>query len=212
MIDNEIATLVHEWRTRARIEENSKCSGAGVCLSCVANGYVVDYEITYQVEGSASSDTEGARDASSHSDGIHYTNIWALRDEPELCHEELKDIHCDQTHEASNPLNIKLKIQKHKPQLRSIISGKHFPLEDEKCNITQFDLNRFVVGPLRFAFPLWSLVLPNSSSPFARFVTEHAFEVLEDSFGVRQLHGDGCSDGVVASELTPDGRMDGRVS
>ncbi|XP_022633509.1 probable serine/threonine-protein kinase WNK9 isoform X1 [Vigna radiata var. radiata] len=253
MIDNEIATLVPEWRTGVRIEENSECSGAGVCLNCAANGYLVDYvssnnpcgknlqflhcskngcaaihgrfeEITYQVEGSASSDAEGARDASSHPDGIHYTDIWAQRDEPELCHEELKDIHCDQTHEASNPLNIKeegkavnvdeksylntkrphsnpaincvmldceneirqelrwlkakyqmqlrelrdqqlgvkpkftcmspdtkklncgkdgiqslsaqsrLKIQKHKPQLRSIVSGKHFPLEDEKCN------------------------------------------------------------------------------
>jgi len=254
MIDNEIATLVPEWRTGARIEENSECSSAGVCLNCAANGYLFDYvssnnpcgknlqflhcskngcaaihgrfeEITYQVEGSASSDTEGTRHASSHSDGIHFTDIWAQRDEPELCNEELKDIHCDQTHEVSNPLNIKeegkavnvdeesdlntkrphsnpavscvmsdceneirqelrwlkakyqiqlrelkdqqlgvkpkltciispdtkklncgkngiqslsaqykLKIQKNKPQLRSIVSGKHFPVEDEKFN------------------------------------------------------------------------------
>lgn len=246
MIDNEIATLVPEWRTGARVEEKSECSSAGVCLNCTANGYLFDYllsnnpcgkknlqflhcskngcaaihgrfeEITYQVEGSASSDTEGAPDASSHSDGIHYTDIWAQRDEPELYHKELKDIHCDQTHEVTNPLNIeeegktvnvceesdlhtkkplsnpatncvtldheneirqelrwlkakyqmqlrelrdqqlgvkqdteklnfgkdgihrlsatsKLKILKNKPQLRSIVSGKHFSVEDEKC-------------------------------------------------------------------------------
>ncbi|ESW15248.1 hypothetical protein PHAVU_007G057000 [Phaseolus vulgaris] len=253
MIDNEIATLVPEWRTGARIEEKSECSSAGVCLNCAANGYLFDHvssnnpcgknlqflhcsktgcaaihgrfeEITYQVEGSATSGTEGALDASSRSDGIHYTDIWAQRDEPELYNEELKDIHCDQTHEVTNPLNIKeegktvnvygesdlntkkphsnpapncvildyeneirqelrwlkakyqmqlrelrdqqlgvkpkficispdteklncgkdgiqrlsaiskLKTVKIKPQLRSIFSGKHFPVEDEKCN------------------------------------------------------------------------------
>ncbi|TKY51155.1 Serine/threonine-protein kinase WNK1 [Spatholobus suberectus] len=137
MIDNEIATLVPEWKTGPRVEENSECSSASVCcLNCAANGSLFDYvssnnpcgknlqflhcskngcaavhgrfeEITYQVEDSGNSATEGAPDASSQSNGIHYTDIWAQRDEPELCHEELKDIHCDQAHEASNPSNIK---------------------------------------------------------------------------------------------------------
>ncbi|RDY07726.1 Serine/threonine-protein kinase WNK1, partial [Mucuna pruriens] len=136
MIDNEISTLVPEWKTRSRIEENSECSSASVCLNCVADGSLFEYvssnnpcgknlqflhcskngcaavhgrfeEITYQVEGSGNSATKGAPDASSQSNGIQYTDIWAQRDEPELCHEELKDIHCDQSHEASNPSNIK---------------------------------------------------------------------------------------------------------
>ncbi|XP_027363358.1 serine/threonine-protein kinase WNK1-like isoform X2 [Abrus precatorius] len=135
MIDNEIAILVPEWKTGPRIEEISECSS--VCLNCAANGSLFDYvssnnpcgknlqflhcskngcaavhgrfeEITYQVEGSRNSVTEGAPDASSQSNGIiHFTDIWAQRDEPELCHEELKDIHCDQANEASNKSNIK---------------------------------------------------------------------------------------------------------
>ncbi|KAL2995769.1 hypothetical protein AAZX31_10G235800 [Glycine max] len=136
MIDNEIATLVPEWKTGPIIEEKSECSSASVCLNCAANGYLFDYvlsnnpcgknlqflhcsktgcaavhgrfeEITYQVEGSKNSAREGALDASSQSNDIQYTDIWAQRDEPELCHEELKDIHCDQAHEASNSSNIK---------------------------------------------------------------------------------------------------------
>ncbi|CAJ1977214.1 unnamed protein product [Sphenostylis stenocarpa] len=254
MIDNEIATLVPEWKIGARLEENSECLSAGVCLNCAANGYLFDYvssnnpctknlqflhcskngcaaihgrfeEITYQVEGSANSATEGAPDASSHANNIHYTDIWAQRDEPELCFEELKDIYCDETHKVSNPLNSEegktvnvdeesvlntrkphsnpapncvlldnenendirqelrwlkakyqmqlrelrdhqlgvktkftskapvteklkdgkdgilrlsgtsnLKILKNEPQLRSIVSGKHFPVDDEICN------------------------------------------------------------------------------
>ncbi|KAK7280128.1 hypothetical protein RJT34_25190 [Clitoria ternatea] len=136
MIDSEIATLVPEWKTAPKIEETSDCLTSSVCLNCAANGSLFDYvssdnpcgknlqfihcskngcaavhgrfeEITYQVEGSRNSATKGAPDASSQSNGIHYTDIWAQLDEPELCHEELKDIHCDQVQEASNLSNIK---------------------------------------------------------------------------------------------------------
>ncbi|KAL2995770.1 hypothetical protein AAZX31_10G235800 [Glycine max] len=107
MIDNEIATLVPEWKTGPIIEEKSECSSASVCLNCAANVHGRFEEITYQVEGSKNSAREGALDASSQSNDIQYTDIWAQRDEPELCHEELKDIHCDQAHEASNSSNIK---------------------------------------------------------------------------------------------------------
>ncbi|KAG4910397.1 Serine/threonine-protein kinase WNK1 [Glycine soja] len=253
MIDNEIARLVPEWKTGPRIEEKSECSSASVCLNCAANGSLFDYvssnnpcgknlqflhcsktgcaavhgrfeEITYQVEGSENSAREGALDESSQSNGIQYTDIWAQRDEPDLCHEELKEMHCDQAHEASNSSNIKedrktvnvdeqsdlntkksssnpapncvfldyeneirqelrwlkakyqmqlrelrdqqlgrkpkftsispdpeklehlkdgilrlsdtpnLKIQNNKPLLRTIVSGKHFHVESEKCN------------------------------------------------------------------------------
>ncbi|KAH1139956.1 hypothetical protein GLYMA_10G248400v4 [Glycine max] len=95
MIDNEIATLVPEWKTGPIIEEKSECSSASVCLNCAANGYLFDYvlsnnpcgknlqflhcsktgcaavhgrfeEITYQVEGSKNSARE-AHEASNSS-------------------------------------------------------------------------------------------------------------------------------------------------
>lgn len=61
-------------------------------------------EITYQFEGPGNSAaSEGApAAASSQSNGIHYADIWAQRDELELTAEGLKDIHCDIAHEASN--------------------------------------------------------------------------------------------------------------
>ena len=136
MIDNEIASLVPEWKRGTRIEESSQCESASFCLNCATNGSLFGYassdnpcaknlqffhcskngcaaihgrfeEITYQVEGSENSATEGARDPSCQSNGIHYTDIWAQRDEPELSSEELKDIHCDNSHEVSNQSAIK---------------------------------------------------------------------------------------------------------
>ncbi|XP_061338658.1 probable serine/threonine-protein kinase WNK9 isoform X3 [Gastrolobium bilobum] len=136
MIDNEILTLVPEWQMGPRIEEISECSSASFCHNCAANGSIFDYvspinpcaknlqflhcsksgcaavhgrfeEITYQVEGSANSATEGTPAESSKSTGIHYTDIWAQRDEPELCPEGSKDIHCDQAHVASSLSTIK---------------------------------------------------------------------------------------------------------
>lgn len=134
MIDNEIAILVPEWKRGPRIEESSEC--ANFCHNCATNRSLFDYvssnnpsaknlqflhcsengcaavhgrfeEITYQVEGSENSATEGAPAASSQSTSIHCTDIWARRDEPELCLEGLKDIHCDKAHEASNQSTIK---------------------------------------------------------------------------------------------------------
>ncbi|KAF7837290.1 putative serine/threonine-protein kinase WNK9 isoform X1 [Senna tora] len=78
-------------------------------LHCSRNGCAAVHgrfeEITYQVEGHENcTTTQGAVPAapSSQSAGLHYTDIWAQRDEPELSSEELRDIHCDKSQEASN--------------------------------------------------------------------------------------------------------------
>lgn len=132
MIDNEIANLVPEWKTGPKIEEGLECTSESLCPNCASNGNFFDYvssntpsaknlqflhcsrngcaavhgrfeEITYQVEGSENCSTEGPpAAASSQSIGLHYTDIWAQRDEPNLNSEELRDIHCDKSHEASN--------------------------------------------------------------------------------------------------------------
>ncbi|OIW06651.1 hypothetical protein TanjilG_04045 [Lupinus angustifolius] len=138
MIDNEIETLVPEWKRGPRIEESSECTSTSLCLNCATNGSFFDHvssnnptaknlkfldcskkgcaavhgrfeEITYQVEDSENSATEGAPAASSQTTSIHYTNIniWAKRDEPELVPEGLKDIHCKKAHYASNISTMK---------------------------------------------------------------------------------------------------------
>lgn len=133
MIDGEIATLVPEWKRELALEENQHCSSTSVCQKCDSNGSFLDYvtsdssgaknlqilqcskhgctaihgrfeEITYQVEGSSEQClTEGAPEPSCHSDGIHYADIWAQRDGPELCSQGSRDIYCD---EADRPLNL----------------------------------------------------------------------------------------------------------
>ncbi|KAI5400843.1 hypothetical protein KIW84_065630 [Lathyrus oleraceus] len=134
MIDNEIATLVPGWKMGPRIDEVSEASSASFCLNCAANNTLVDYvssnspcakklqffhcskngcaavhgrfeEITYQYEGSANTATEG--EPPSQSNGIHYADICGQRDERESNHEELKDIHCDKSHEISKLSLIK---------------------------------------------------------------------------------------------------------
>ncbi|CAJ2630243.1 unnamed protein product [Trifolium pratense] len=134
MIDNEIATLVPGWKKAPKIDEISEASSASFCLNCAANNTLVDYvssnnpcaknlqffhcskngcaavhgrfeEITYQYEGSANSATENA--PPSQSNGIHFADICAQRDECEPNHEELKDIHCDKYHEVSKLSTIK---------------------------------------------------------------------------------------------------------
>ncbi|CAL0320437.1 unnamed protein product [Lupinus luteus] len=136
MIDNEIETLVPEWKRGPRIEENSECTSTSFCLNCATNRSLFDYvpsnnstvknlkflhcskkgcaavhgrfeEITYQVEDSENSATEGAAAASSQSTSIGYTNIWAKRDEAELVAEGLKDIHCKKAHYASTLSTMK---------------------------------------------------------------------------------------------------------
>ncbi|GAU47409.1 hypothetical protein TSUD_46200 [Trifolium subterraneum] len=134
MIDNEIATLVPGWKKGPKIDEISEASSASFCLNCAANNTLVDYvssnnpcaknlqffhcskngcaavhgrfeEITYQYEGSANSATENA--PPSQSNGIHFADICAQRDECEPNHEELKDIHCDKYQEVSKLSTIK---------------------------------------------------------------------------------------------------------
>ncbi|KAK4266345.1 hypothetical protein QN277_027285 [Acacia crassicarpa] len=145
MIDNEIANLVPEWKTGPRTEENPECTSESLCINCASRGTFFEYvssdspsakklqflhcsrdgcaaihgrfeEITYQVEGSENCTTDGPPAASSQSTGIHYTDIWAQRDEPEPISEEFRDIHGDKSHEASN----KSKVEEDE---RSIIIG-----------------------------------------------------------------------------------------
>ncbi|KAG8373064.1 hypothetical protein BUALT_Bualt12G0131900 [Buddleja alternifolia] len=108
MIDGEIASLVPEWIIKVGIEEipNYKCH------NCVTNGSLTGYlastrpdknlqvlqcslhgcgaihgrfeEITYQFEGSEKCNTESAPIASSLSDGVYYTDIWAQHEGPEV--------------------------------------------------------------------------------------------------------------------------------
>ncbi|XP_057732433.1 probable serine/threonine-protein kinase WNK9 [Arachis stenosperma] len=137
MIDNEIANLVPEWKRGPRIEESLQCESEHFCHNCARNSSLFDYassdnpcaknlqffhcskngcaavhgrfeEITYQVEGSENCATEGAQDPSYQPKGISCTDIWAQRDEPDLCSEELKDIQCDdKSNETSNQSTIK---------------------------------------------------------------------------------------------------------
>nr|KYP75027.1 Serine/threonine-protein kinase WNK1 [Cajanus cajan] len=163
MIDNEIATLVPEWKAEQIIEENSECSSANVCRNCAANGSLFDYvssnnpcgknlqflrcskngcaavhgrfeEITYQVEGSENSATE---------------DIWAQRDDPELCHEELKDIHCDQAHEASHPSNIKEDGKTVNMDEQSDLNTKR-PLSNPATNCAPLDYENEIRQELRW--------------------------------------------------------------
>ncbi|XP_059632509.1 probable serine/threonine-protein kinase WNK9 isoform X2 [Cornus florida] len=113
MIDGEIASLVPEWKRGLGRDESSHYTSEKLCHNCNSNGAFVDYmssnnqgskdlqiiqcsnhgcaavhgrfeEITYQFEGSEQCDTEGAPVVSSQSDGIHYADIWAQHDGPEL--------------------------------------------------------------------------------------------------------------------------------
>ncbi|XP_062108354.1 probable serine/threonine-protein kinase WNK9 isoform X2 [Humulus lupulus] len=133
MIDNEIASLVPEWKRGLAIEENQQCSATSFCHNCDTNGSIMDYvtsdssaaknlqvlecskpgsaaihgrfeEITYQVEGSSEQClTEGTAEHSRHSEGIRFADIWAQRDGPELSSQGSKDIYCD---EAVKSLNL----------------------------------------------------------------------------------------------------------
>lgn len=136
MIDNEITNLVPEWKTGPRLEENPECTSASLCFNCASRGNFFDYassnspsakklqflhcsrdgcaaihgrfeEITYQVEGSENCTTDGPPAASSQSTGMHFTDIWAQRDEHEPGSDELRDIHCDKSHESSNQIKLK---------------------------------------------------------------------------------------------------------
>ncbi|XP_022762070.1 probable serine/threonine-protein kinase WNK9 [Durio zibethinus] len=132
MIDGEIASLVPEWKTGSSIDENSQCISSSFCQSCASNSYLSDYlssssagaknlqviqcskhgctavhgrfeEITYQVGGQEQCVSEVVEASLSQSDGsIHYADIWAQREGPELSSPGPKDIHCDEANETSD--------------------------------------------------------------------------------------------------------------
>ncbi|KAF3457146.1 hypothetical protein FNV43_RR01803 [Rhamnella rubrinervis] len=126
MIDDEIASLVPEWKKGLARVENPHCSSASFCHSCASNGSLLDYvssdcqgaknlqvlqcskhgsihgrfeEITYQVEDSECP-TEAATKPSTQSDGIRYADIWAQRDGPESNPQDSRDIYCSEAHET----------------------------------------------------------------------------------------------------------------
>ncbi|XP_068326044.1 probable serine/threonine-protein kinase WNK9 [Pyrus communis] len=138
MIDGEIASLVPEWIGGHGMEEIPHWNNASFCQNCASYGSILDYassdipgvnhlqvlqcskhgsaavhgrfeEITYQVEGSEQSLTEGAPRTSNHSDGLHYADIWAQREGPELSSQgsgDSRDTQCDENHETLDATNF----------------------------------------------------------------------------------------------------------
>ncbi|XWS53972.1 hypothetical protein CRYUN_Cryun10bG0047200 [Craigia yunnanensis] len=129
MIDGEIASLVPEWKKGLGIDKNSECMSSSFGQNCVSNGHLSDYassssagaknlqvlqcskhgctavhgrfeEITYQVGGPEQCVQEGAEASLTQSDGIHYADIWAQREGPELSSPGPNDIHCDEANET----------------------------------------------------------------------------------------------------------------
>ncbi|KAA8527609.1 hypothetical protein F0562_034996 [Nyssa sinensis] len=120
MIDGEIASLIPEWKGGLGIEEMPHCLSENFCHNCASNGTLMEYlssknpgaknlqvlqcsrhgcaaihgrfeEVTYQFEGTKQRVTEGASVTSNRSDGLHYTDIWAQHDGPELSSQESSD-------------------------------------------------------------------------------------------------------------------------
>ncbi|KAL5785533.1 hypothetical protein ACOSQ2_007925 [Xanthoceras sorbifolium] len=132
IIDGEIATLVPEWKRGSGIDESTHPSS---CQNCTSNGCLPDYvsseshgaknlqvlqcskhgcaavhgrfeEITYQVDGTEQSATEGGAAASRQSDVNHYNSIWEQREGLELSLQGTRDIHCDDLHETLEKSNF----------------------------------------------------------------------------------------------------------
>ena len=129
MIDGEIACLVPEWKRRLYNEETPNYSNGRCCQNCASNGSLLSYltlngsgaknlqvlcpqhgcgsihgrfeEITYQFEGSEQCLTESAPLVSSQSDIIHYTDIWAQHEGPELRSQNSSRNQCDDHLEPS---------------------------------------------------------------------------------------------------------------
>ncbi|XP_027164886.1 probable serine/threonine-protein kinase WNK9 isoform X1 [Coffea eugenioides] len=129
MIDGEIACLVPEWKRRLYNEEIPNYSNGRCCQNCASNGSLLSYltlngsgaknlqvlcpqhgcgsihgrfeEITYQFEGSEQCLTESAPLVSSQSDIIHYTDIWAQHEGPELRSQNSSRNQCDDHLEPS---------------------------------------------------------------------------------------------------------------
>lgn len=132
MIDAEIVTLVPEWKKGSSTEENQHSPSLNSCHKCGANVSLLDYvtpynpgsknlqvlqcskhecatihgrfqEITYQLEGSEQCLTEGAPKPPNQSNGMHYADICAKKDGPDLSSQSSKSIYCD---EAQHPLDL----------------------------------------------------------------------------------------------------------
>ncbi|KAI3459387.1 hypothetical protein Pfo_016050 [Paulownia fortunei] len=112
MIDGEIASLVPEWKRGVGIEESPNHKNGSCCHNCASDGSLAGYlsshksgknlqvhqcskhgcgaihgrfeEITYQFEGSEQCVTDGAPMCSSQSNGVHYTDMWAQHEDPEV--------------------------------------------------------------------------------------------------------------------------------
>ncbi|CAI9118474.1 OLC1v1020052C3 [Oldenlandia corymbosa var. corymbosa] len=112
MIDGEIANLVPGWERGIFTQEDPNAANNGCCQSCASNGSLLNYlssngpgaknvqvlcsrhktgevhgrfeEITYQFEGSEQCVTENAPQASSQSGVLHYTDIWAQHEVPDV--------------------------------------------------------------------------------------------------------------------------------
>lgn len=113
MIDDEISSLVPEWKGGLAMDETTNLTETDYCHSCASNSLFGNYrsshgpgsrnvqvlqssmhgceavhgrfeEITYQFDGSEQCITEGAPEGSCESNSIHYTDIWAQHDRPKL--------------------------------------------------------------------------------------------------------------------------------
>ncbi|XVF28851.1 hypothetical protein REPUB_Repub15cG0067600 [Reevesia pubescens] len=131
MIDGEISSLVPEWKRGSGIVESSECMSSSFCQNCASNGHLSDYvssssagaknlqvlqcskhgcaavygrfeEITYQVGGPEQCVSVGAEASLSQLDGIHYADIWAQREGPELSSPGPKDIQCNEANDTSD--------------------------------------------------------------------------------------------------------------
>ncbi|XP_052191320.1 probable serine/threonine-protein kinase WNK9 isoform X2 [Diospyros lotus] len=119
MIDDEIASLVPEWKREVCGEESPSCTNTTYCQNCALNGSLIDYispngpgtknlqvlqcsqrgcaavhgrfeEIMYQFKGSKQYVSEGESAASSQSKGMQYTDIWGQHDGPKYDDEQPK--------------------------------------------------------------------------------------------------------------------------
>ncbi|XP_023515154.1 probable serine/threonine-protein kinase WNK9 [Cucurbita pepo subsp. pepo] len=130
MIDGEIATLVPEWKRGTSLEEALDCTDSNVCA---LNSNLLDYvspqnpahlhilqcshehgcasihgrfeEITYQVEGSEQ--FNGEEDSSD----IHYADIWAQRDGPEVVSHEHGEVSCKERHGMSEQPKLRTEFE-----------------------------------------------------------------------------------------------------
>lgn len=174
MIDAEIATLVPEWKKGSLIEENHHSSSENSCQICAANDSLLDYvaqdnpcaknlqvlqccskqgcatihgrfeEITYQVEGSEQCLTEGEPNPRNQSNVMHYADIWAQKDGPELSSPDSRDIYYDEAHNTLDSPNYgkeerTIALDNHSETTSSLVnsSSPNAPFDDHENDIRQ---------------------------------------------------------------------------